>query len=84
LRDEEYDFLSLRDRLERDPVLAFLDVLRSSEFRTALGDLPGFETAENTGETVLPEVSTDGLRAPDTRTGEPVLPDVAANERALE
>jgi putative molybdopterin biosynthesis protein len=70
LRDEEYDFLSHRDRLERDPVLAFLDVLRSREFRTALGDLPGFEPAENTGETVLPEVSTGGLGAPDACAGE--------------
>jgi putative molybdopterin biosynthesis protein len=51
LRDEEYDFLSLRDRLEREPVQAFLEVLRSSAFRTALGELPGFVPDARTGET---------------------------------
>jgi len=50
LRDEEYDFLSLRDRLEREPVQAFLAVLRSSEFRKALGELPGFVPGARTGE----------------------------------
>ncbi len=50
LRDEEYDFLSLRDRLEREPVQAFLEVLRSSEFRKALGELPGFVPDARTGE----------------------------------
>ncbi|MFC1791674.1 substrate-binding domain-containing protein, partial [Gemmatimonadota bacterium] len=50
LRDEEYDFLTLRDRLEREPVQAFLEVLRSPEFRTALGELPGFEPDHRTGE----------------------------------
>jgi len=50
LRDEEYDFLTLRDRLEREPVQAFLEVLRSSEFRAALGELPGFVPDPRTGE----------------------------------
>ncbi len=50
LRDEEYDFLSTRDRLEREPVRAFLDVLRSREFRKVLGELPGFVPDERTGE----------------------------------
>jgi putative molybdopterin biosynthesis protein len=50
LKDEEYDFLSLRDRLEREPVVAFLEVLRSAEFRTALGELPGFLPDAHTGE----------------------------------
>jgi putative molybdopterin biosynthesis protein len=50
LKDEEYDFLTLRDRLEREPVQAFLEVLRSTEFRTALGELPGFEYDSRTGE----------------------------------
>ena len=50
LRDEEYDFLTLRDRLERAPVLAFLEVLRSSGFREALGALPGFVPDARTGE----------------------------------
>jgi len=50
LRDEEYDFLSLRNRLERAPVQAFLDVLRSSEFRKALAELPGFAPDPRTGE----------------------------------
>jgi putative molybdopterin biosynthesis protein len=50
LRDEEYDFLSPRDRLEREPVQAFLEVLRSSEFQRALGELPGFVPDARTGE----------------------------------
>jgi len=50
LRDEEYDFLSLRNRLEREPVQAFLEVLRSSGFRKALAELPGFAPDESTGE----------------------------------
>jgi putative molybdopterin biosynthesis protein len=50
LRDEEYDFLSLRGRLEREPVKAFLEVLRSLSFREALGDLPGFAPDPRTGE----------------------------------
>jgi putative molybdopterin biosynthesis protein len=50
LRDEEYDFLSLRDRLDREPVQAFLEILRSLEFRTALGELPGFVPDVRTGE----------------------------------
>jgi len=52
LRDEEYDFLTLRDRLKREPVLAFLEVLRSSDFRKALGGLAGFVPDASTGETV--------------------------------
>ena len=52
LRDEEYDFLTLRDRLEREPVQAFLEVLRSPEFRKALGELPGFVPDARTGEPV--------------------------------
>jgi putative molybdopterin biosynthesis protein len=50
LRDEEYDFLSTRDRLEHEPVRAFLEVLRSPEFRKALAELPGFVPDERTGE----------------------------------
>ena len=50
LRDEEYDFLSLRNRLEREPVEAFLEVLRSSEFRKVLAELPGFAPDARTGE----------------------------------
>jgi putative molybdopterin biosynthesis protein len=52
LRDEEYDFLTLRPRLEREPVRAFLDVLRSPEFRGALEALPGFVARAETGEPV--------------------------------
>ena len=50
MKDEEYDFLSLRDRLEREPVVAFLEVLRSTEFRNALAGLPGFVPDDHTGE----------------------------------
>jgi putative molybdopterin biosynthesis protein len=49
LRDEEYDFLSLRGRLNREPVQAFLEVLQSPEFRSALGELPGFVPDARTG-----------------------------------
>jgi len=52
LRDEEYDFLTLRERLEREPVQAFLEVLRSTEFREALGALPGFVPDPRTGDPV--------------------------------
>jgi putative molybdopterin biosynthesis protein len=50
LRDEEYDFLSLRGRLDRKPVKAFLEVLRSDAFRRALGGLKGFASDPGTGE----------------------------------
>jgi putative molybdopterin biosynthesis protein len=50
LRDEEYDFLSLGNRLEREPVQAFLDVLQSREFREELAALPGFRPDRRTGE----------------------------------
>jgi putative molybdopterin biosynthesis protein len=50
LRDEEYDFLTLRNRLQREPVQAFLDVLKSSEFQRSLGELPGFVPDPLTGE----------------------------------
>ena len=50
LRNEEYDFLSTRDRLEREPVKEFLKVLRSPKFREALATLPGFVPGERTGE----------------------------------
>jgi len=50
LRDEEYDFLTLRDRLEREPVQAFIGVLRSEEFRESLNLLPGFVADARTGE----------------------------------
>jgi putative molybdopterin biosynthesis protein len=55
LRDEEYDFLTLRDRLDRYPARAFLEVLRSSEFRKALDALPGFVSDNQTGEVVSPD-----------------------------
>jgi putative molybdopterin biosynthesis protein len=50
LKDEEYDFLSHRNRLEREPVQAFLEVLRSSGFQKALAELPGFAPDARTGE----------------------------------
>jgi putative molybdopterin biosynthesis protein len=52
LRDEEYDFLSLRHHLEREPVRAFLEVLRSRRFRDELAALAGFVPSEHTGEVV--------------------------------
>jgi putative molybdopterin biosynthesis protein len=50
LKDEQYDFLTLRDRLDRLPVRAFLEVLRSPEFRSALSELAGFAPDTRTGE----------------------------------
>jgi putative molybdopterin biosynthesis protein len=50
LRDEEYDFLTTRDRLDREPVQAFLGVLRSPGFRESLAQLPGFVPHSRTGE----------------------------------
>jgi putative molybdopterin biosynthesis protein len=52
LKDEEYDFLSLRKRMEREPVKAFLEVLGSPEFKEALAELPGFAIDARTGEVV--------------------------------
>lgn len=52
MRDEEYDFLSRRERLEREPVQAFLEVLRSTAFREALGELAGFAPDPRTGEPI--------------------------------
>jgi putative molybdopterin biosynthesis protein len=50
LRDEEYDFLTLRDRIDRESVQVFLETLKSSEFRGALAELPGFVPDARTGE----------------------------------
>ena len=50
LRDEEYDFLTTRDRLNREPVLAFLETLKSIEFQNALAELPGFVPDNRTGK----------------------------------
>jgi hypothetical protein len=36
--------------MERGPVQAFLDVLKSIEFRGSLGELPGFMADPRTGE----------------------------------
>jgi putative molybdopterin biosynthesis protein len=55
LRDEEYDFFTTRDRMRRAPVQAFLEVLRSSEFREELSALPGFEPGPGTGEPITSE-----------------------------
>jgi putative molybdopterin biosynthesis protein len=54
LRDEEYDFLIRRDRLEREPVKAFLEMLRSTAFRERLAALPGFVPSASTGEPEAP------------------------------
>jgi putative molybdopterin biosynthesis protein len=55
LRDEEYDFLSTRHRVNRAPVQRFLEVLRSTEFKEELGILPGFEPGPHTGDVVTLE-----------------------------
>jgi len=58
LRDEEYDFLTRRDRLEREPVQAFLELLRSTAFREALGGMAGFAPDPRTGEPIPVGVGT--------------------------
>jgi putative molybdopterin biosynthesis protein len=80
LRDEEYDFLTLRDRMEREPVRAFLDVLRSSEFRKALGELPGFVSDARTGEAVAPHPPMGGGVNPSAPPNLSVPPDTAPGE----
>ena len=52
VRQEDYD-LCIPAGLEHDPrIRALVETLRSPEFRTALGDLPGYDSAE-TGEIEL-------------------------------
>jgi putative molybdopterin biosynthesis protein len=72
LRDEEYDFLTLRDRLDRDPVQALLRVLRSDEFREALGGLVGFVPDPRTGEPVS--------GGPSGQESHPTAPPTSASE----
>ncbi len=49
---EEYDFLIRIDRLSERPVKAFLDVLRSEEFRRRLESLPGYKVPGDIGEVI--------------------------------
>lgn len=48
LRDEEYDFALQKSRMDKPAVRAFLDVLRSEEFKKAIGRL-GYRPAHNGG-----------------------------------
>ncbi len=50
LRSEEYDFLILKDRLEKDVVRNFLEVLGSEEFARSLEKVGGMRVYERTGE----------------------------------
>ena len=53
IRPEEYDFIVRKDRLEKESVKMFLDVLRSEEFGRELERrLPGMRVTERTGEII--------------------------------
>ncbi|ADN49754.1 molybdopterin biosynthesis protein [Vulcanisaeta distributa] len=49
---ESYDFAIPIDRLEKDSVKAFLNMLRSSEFKNALSKLPGYRVPDDIGEVI--------------------------------
>ncbi|WP_069807855.1 molybdopterin biosynthesis protein [Vulcanisaeta thermophila] len=49
---EHYDFAIPIDRLDKDSVKAFLEVLRSDEFRRALERLPGYKVPNDVGEVI--------------------------------
>ncbi len=52
LRDEEYDFVIRKDRVNKEGVKQFVSTLRSSEFKQALEErLPGMRITEQTGTT---------------------------------
>ncbi len=53
VRPEEYDFVIRKDRLCKEAVKSFLEVLKSEEFRKELErKLPGIRVTERTGEIV--------------------------------
>ncbi len=53
VRPEEFDFVVRRDRLEKESVRLFLEVLKSEEFRRELESrLPGIRVTDRTGEIV--------------------------------
>ncbi len=55
LADERYDFLALKTRLEKPAVKAFLQVLRSPEFKAQLEKrTPGLIATDETGKIIQP------------------------------
>jgi putative molybdopterin biosynthesis protein len=50
LRSEEYDFVIRKDRLSRDPVRNFLEILMSNEFAEELEKIEGLKVYGRTGE----------------------------------
>ncbi len=53
VRPEEYDFAIRKERLEKESVKLFLEVLKSEEFRRELEKrLPGIRVTERTGEII--------------------------------
>ncbi|MEG9194519.1 MAG: molybdopterin biosynthesis protein [Candidatus Methanoglobus sp.] len=52
LRAEEYDFLIPLERLNKPPVRAFLEILKSREFAERLGKLDGLKVYEKTGKMI--------------------------------
>ncbi len=52
LRWERFDFITLKERLTKGSVSAFIKALRSEEFRNALSSLQGYRIGEDAGEIV--------------------------------
>jgi putative molybdopterin biosynthesis protein len=56
IADEQYDFLVQKNRLSKPSVQAFLEVLKSEEFKKELKDkLPGLSPTNNTGLVIYPK-----------------------------
>jgi putative molybdopterin biosynthesis protein len=50
LREEFYDFIILKDRLDKRSVQLFIEILRSKEFKEQLSVIhPGLQATEETG-----------------------------------
>ena len=48
--DEEYDFIIAKDRLEKEEIKEFIEILKSEEFKENLKKvLPGLHATEKTG-----------------------------------
>lgn len=52
IKPEEYDFVIRKDRLGKKAVKAFIDTLRSEEFKRAVKKLVGIRVTEKTGEII--------------------------------
>jgi putative molybdopterin biosynthesis protein len=52
LRWERFDFITLKERLKKDSVKAFINALRSEGFKNAISALKGYRIGEDAGEIV--------------------------------